>query len=289
MVEIIFTYVLCFILRVVEYFGLHTDRTIIGEAVIHKILGIVIMIAVAKKLAYSAEDIGFTKGKSRWNILKGVAFGISAFIPAYVVEVLITMNAGSFKALDVFVSTYAIDKNLGNRTAAVFFLICILGNVINVVMEEGMFRGLFARILSQKHTFLATAVITSVFFGMWHIVGPVRNYIEGTSSLTGMVVNSIILVASSTLVGLKFTMLTSMTGSLYFAMGDHFVNNTIVNLLHVITGSGADEMMVVRVSIAQTISFLVVLACYIKVRRDNAAEHASQAGFGESRGNLGIQ
>lgn len=72
------------------------------------------------------------------------------------------------------------------------------------------------------------------------------------------------LVVTSTLVGFKFAMLTKMTGSLYMAMGDHFVNNTIVNLLHVVSDTGADEMMVVRVTIAQSVSFILVLLCYIR-------------------------
>ena len=50
----------------------------------------------------------------------------------------------------------------------------------------------------------------------------------------------------------------------YMAMGDHFVNNTIVNLLHVLSDTGADEMMTIRVSVAQTISFIAVLVWYIR-------------------------
>lgn len=50
-----------------------------------------------------------------------------------------------------------------------------------------------------------------------------------------------------------------MTGSLYAGMADHFFNNCIAtNLLHVITESGIDEMMIVRVLIAQVLSFVVI-------------------------------
>ena len=82
-------------------------------------------------------------------------------------------------------------------------------------------------------------------------------------SMNGMIANIVMLVVTSTLVGFKFAMLTQMTGSLYMAMGDHFVNNTIVNLLHVVSDTGADEMMVIRVAIAQSVSFILVLAYYI--------------------------
>ena len=55
---------------------------------------------------------------------------------------------------------------------------------------------------------------------------------------------------------------------LYMAMGDHFVNNTIVNLLHVVTNSGVDELMIARLAIAQSISCTIVIVYYlIWVRR----------------------
>ena len=97
------------------------------------------------------------------------------------------------------------------------------------------------------------------------MIGPVRNYYDGTSGLEGMIANVIMLLVTSALVGFKFAMLTEMTGNHYMAMGDHFVNNTIVNLMHVVSDSNADEMMVVRVSIAQSVSFILVLIRYISV------------------------
>lgn len=85
-----------------------------------------------------------------------------------------------------------------------------------------------------------------------------HNYVDGISSMRGMAANILLLVSTSTLVDFKFSMLTKLTGSLYMAMGDHFVNNTIVNILHVVSLSGADELMVVRITIAQAVSFFTV-------------------------------
>ena len=55
-----------------------------------------------------------------------------------------------------------------------------------------------------------------------------------------------------------------MTNNLYMAMGDHFVNNTIVNILHVVSKTGADELQFVRITVAQTLSFIIVLVYYLK-------------------------
>ena len=144
-----------------------------------------------------------------------------------------------------------------------FILICIIGNFINVLMEEGLFRGLFPRMLNSRRFWKVTG-ICSLLFGFWHIVGPVRNYIDGQSSFQGMIATAIMLIVSSTLVGLKLAMITYMEGNLYMGMADHFVNNTIVNLLHIESSTGTDEMMFLRITVAQTISFLIVLLFFWK-------------------------
>ena len=75
--------------------------------------------------------------------------------------------------------------------------------------------------------------------------------------------NCLILILSSALVGFKFCLLTKLTGSVYMSMGEHFVNNTIVNILHVLSAGGADIYQVIRISIAQSLSFTVVLILFL--------------------------
>ena len=53
-------------------------------------------------------------------------------------------------------------------------------------------------------------------------------------------------VLTTGITGAKYCLLTKITGSLWMPMADHFFNNTIINLLHVITISGADELQVIR-------------------------------------------
>ncbi|MCR5318391.1 MAG: CPBP family intramembrane metalloprotease [Treponema sp.] len=252
-------YLVCFAFRIFEYFVLRTDRTWVGEAVVHKLIGILVLFICAGILHFTTAEIGFSKERALFNLCRGLAFGLCTFAVAYTVECLIINSRGNFDSLKLYVSTYAIDKNLGNNTSLLFFLICIAGNIINVLMEEGVFRGLFNKILSQKYSFILSALIASALFGFWHIVGPVRNFFDGESSMAGTVANAIMLVFTSALVGFKFAMLTKITGSIFMGMGDHFVNNTIVNILHVVSKNGADQMMAVRVALAQSLSFILVL------------------------------
>ena len=263
MPAVLLIYAVCFLFRVFDYFVLRTDQSFLGEAFVHKLIGIALLYVCAAFFKYKRNEIGYAKDNAASNTLKGLGFGLATFAIAYGAEILIVAVQGRFESLNLYVSAYAVDGNIGNQTAFVFFAICMIGNIINVVMEEGVFRGLFQKILENKFSFIPAAVIASVLFGFWHIMAPVRSFYDGTMSTGGFIANTIMLVVTSTLVGFKFAMMTKLTGNLYMAMGDHFVNNTIVNMLHVVTDTGADELMVVRISIAQSVSFIAVLTWYV--------------------------
>lgn len=264
---VIFIYFLCFIVRFLEYFILRTDETFWGEAFVHKLIGIVILFIAVRYYNFKFAEIGFAKNQILYRLLGGLAFGLFVFIPAYLVEIIIAVMQGRFETLDLYVSAYSVNGTIGNQTGFLFFVICIIGNIINVLMEEGIFRGLFQKILEKKYSFAVSATIASGLFGLWHIMAPVRSYYDGTMSYKGFVANAILLVVTSSLVGFKFALMTKLTNSLYMAMGHHFINNAVVNMLHVVSSTGTDEFMVVRITIAQTVSFVTILVWYIFVRR----------------------
>ena len=215
---VLLIYLLCFAFRVCEYFALRTDQTFWGEAFVHKLIGIGILCAAIKLLSLDFKTIGFAKKHVAQDLLKGLLFGLSIFAAAYGVEIIISVFQGSFQSLRLYVTAYAVDGNMGYQTGLIFFMICFAGNIINVVMEEGVFRGLFQRLLQEKYSFLLSAIIASCLFGLWHIIAPIRNYYDGISSMGGFLANAAMLVVTSGLVGFKFAMMTKISGSLYMAM-----------------------------------------------------------------------
>lgn len=271
MLAVISVYFICFILRFMEYFLLRTDETFWGEAFIHKLLGIVILFAALKVYRLKPAEIGFVKKDALRRLSEGMAFGLFVFVPAYSVEIFIHIMQGRFEALSVYVSAYSVTGTIGMQTGFLFFLICIAGNIINIIMEEGVFRGLFQKLLEKRYSFFLSAVIGSSLFGLWHIVAPVRSYYDGSLSRNGFIANTILLTTTSALVGFKFALMTKLTDSLYMAMGHHFINNVIVNMLHVVSDNGADTFMVVRIAIAQSISFIIVWIWYVRSNRINQA------------------
>ena len=265
--SVLLIYFICFVLRLFEYFVLRTDLSVIGEALFHKLAGIGILFLFARMYQYKADEIGFSLEKCGLKLIYGLLFGCFCFAIAYFVEVLIVKSSGSYSGLKFSVTSYSVNGNLGNNTGFIFFAICIFGNIVNVVMEEGVFRGLFIRRLQEKFSYSSTAILSAVLFGFWHGVAPIRSFIDGESSVMGLCMNCLILILSSAVVGYKYGLITKITGSGFMAMGDHFVNNTLVNILHVVSENGSDNLQMVRISIAQTLSFILVLIYYFYKKR----------------------
>ena len=275
--SVLLIYALCFLFRLFEYFVLRTDSSVIGEAIFHKLMGIAILILVAHLYKYKAADVGFSLNKCGIKLISGLFFGLFCFAIAYFIEVLIVKSSGSYSGLKLYVTSYSVNGNLGNQTGLLFFALCILGNIVNVVMEEGLFRGLFIRCLQEKFSWSLAAIISAVLFGFWHVVGPVRSFVDGESSVFGLCMNCLILVLSSAVVGYKYGLIAKITGSCFMAMGDHFVNNTLVNILHVVCKNGTDQFQMLRISIAQTLSFILVLIFYFYSKK-----HKKQIQISES-------
>lgn len=275
--SVLLIYCICFILRLIEYFLLRTDSTVIGEALFHKLAGIAILIIFARIYKYKADEVGFSLDKCGLKLASGLIFGLFCFALAYFVEVLIVKASGSYTGLQFYVTSYSVNGNLGNQTGLFFFALCIFGNIVNVVMEEGVFRGLFIRRLQEKFSYSSTAIISAILFGLWHGVAPVRSFIDGDLSVFGLIMNCLILILSSAVVGYKYGLITKITGSGFMAMGDHFVNNTLVNILHVLSENGADQLQMVRISIAQTLSFILVLVYYFYSKKHKKSPQISES------------
>ena len=256
-------FMLCLSVRFVEYFLIETDKTAIGENVLHKVVGIILLALVLKKVNLTWGDIGFQKNGLVSGILKGLLLGTVCFAVSFGLELAISVLQGNPAHLEIYISSFTLTGSQIKNTDFVFFLLCVLFNVINVWMEEGVFRGLFLKMLSKTKPFMQANFIAAFLFGIWHIVMPIRSYVNGEMSFAAMVLMGIGYIILAGIMGIKWGLLYHITGNLWAGLGDHLFNNTVAtNMLHVVSLKGADELQIVRIMAAQIISFAFVIAIY---------------------------
>lgn len=248
-----------------EAIFLRLDESIFAENFINKIFGIFILFLILHLLKWKWEDIGFKKNNIGKNIALGLALGFGAFFVAYLVEIIILSGQNQFLGIGLFTTGFSLTGDPVIHTGIGFILMCVLFNIINVIMEEGTFRGLFCKLISIDHSIKVAILFQALLFGLWHIVTPFHNFVDGDIGFVGFIGLSIGYVILAGIMGIKWGLLKKMTGSLYAGMADHFFNNCIAtNLVHVMTVGGFDELMIVRIVIAQILSFMIIVLIYRK-------------------------
>ena len=251
-----------------EAIVLRMDETVLGENCINKIFGIVVIFVVLHIVSMKPSDIGFTGSGLLKSIGIGLALAVISFAVSYSIEIIILSNQGYDPVLGVFTTGFSLTGEVDIHAGFGFILMCVFFNIINVVMEEGTFRGLFDKLTVSKHSDRFALLFQAFLFGVWHIVTPIHNLIDGDIDLTSFIILAVGYIILAGMMGIKWGLMYHMTGSLYSGMADHFFNNCIAtNLLHVVTYRGIDDMMIVRVMIAQLLSFVIVIAVWMKKKK----------------------
>lgn len=256
----VFIFLILLLVHAFEAIALRMDQTIFAENFINKIFGIVLLFVLLKQLHWDISTIGFKKYGLVKTILKGFALALFSFFIAYTIECSILYFQEKKIHLGFFITGFSLTGVGSIQTGIGFVFINIFFNIINVIMEEGTFRGLFYQLINTRYSLKTALFIQALLFGIWHIVTPLHNWIDGEISGMGFVSLSIGYIILAGMMGVKWGLLYRMTGNLYAGMADHFFNNCIAtNLLHVVSNTGIDEYMIFRILIAQIFSFAIVV------------------------------
>ena len=257
-------FAICGAARTIEYYLIRTDKTVVAENFVHKLFGIGILLIVLKMLDLKPKDIGFVKFDIS-SMGKGLLLGLCCFAVSYSLEMGILLLQGKGPSFEFYATGFSLSGGEVKRTALGFILLCVFFNVINVIMEEGLFRGLYLKLTEPVSGFTKANLFAAFLFGIWHWVMPMRSFTDGDLSLGNLIAMGIGYVILAGVMSIKWGLLYKMTGSLWAGLGDHLFNNVIAtNLVHVITESEADSMQIVRIVVAQLLSLVIVLFAYKK-------------------------
>jgi membrane protease YdiL (CAAX protease family) len=224
------------LLRIVDIFLLPIAEAT-GEAILHKALGLALVVAYVWAAGPRLAAIGL---HGRW-------VGKAAFIGASGPVIILILGFGLQWAV-----SHAADEQAALVVAAVdyttglakpglgFALWLLLGNVVNSSMEEGLFRGIMLPHFRRRLSPWQANILQAVIFGLWHLAWPIQHWMAGRIDLATAVSQAVPWVLGATISGLAYGYLFLKTDSLWAPWTMHTVNNTLLNLVHIRTAEGLD-------------------------------------------------
>jgi len=249
----VFLFIVIFAIRMIEIFVLRLDE-IWGEVFISKLLGFLIIIGYLYMVKRKPSDIGL----HFHNLLKSISIALIimtlSIALSYLVEWIYLTGRGMHPSLLFAPLSYAIDSEYAMEGGLLFGLWLFFGNLVNSLMEEGLFRGVMITHFRVNLSFWKANFLQAFLFGIWHIVWPIKSYIMEQMSAQEAIFTSVGYIFSSGLIALVWGYLFLKTGSLWTPWLAHTLSNSVMNLLHTVTVQGFDTGFLLRMSILPIIA-----------------------------------
>ena len=248
------------IVKYIEFLFIRTDQTIITDNVITKIFCIIATLIAMKSCRLKLTDIGLKFKNTFKYIGCGRGLGIFTFAISYGLEMSLLAVQGKAPKLSMFITNFGLSGATAEVSlSALALVICVLVNIINVLAEEGMFRGFILKVVTERWGFRAGNYVQALLFGIWHIVMCVLGVYDGQMSVLQAVVFAIGYVVLAGILAIEWGTCVSMTGVLWVGLSEHFFNNFIGNFLHVVSSTGTDEFQIIRIVLSNFLSLGIVL------------------------------
>lgn len=253
-------FVLCSIVEYIEFLFIRTDQTIIADNVFTKIFCIIATLVVMKNNGIKIRDLGFKNNKVIKYLGCGLGLGMLTFAISYGVEYIILTAAGKNPNLEVYITNFGLAGATSEVSlSAMAVIICIVVNIINVIAEEGLFRGFILKVVSEKCDFKVANMIQAILFGMWHVVMCVLGVYDGQMTILVAIVFGVGYVILAGILGIEWGVCVNMTGVIWMCVAEHFFNNFIGNILHVVSSTGTDELQIIRIVLSNVLSLIIVI------------------------------
>ena len=263
------------IVKYIEFLFIRTDQTIIADNVITKIFCIIASLVAMKVCGLKLSDIGLKFKNTFKYIGCGLGLGIFTFAISYGLEMGLLAAQGKEPKLSMFITNFGLSGATAEVSlSALALVICVLVNIINVLAEEGMFRGFILKVVTERWGFKTGNYVQAFLFGIWHIVMCVLGVYDGQMSVLQAVVFAIGYVVLAGILAIEWGTCVSMTGVLWVGLSEHFFNNFIGNFLHVVSSTGTDEFQIIRIVLSNFLSLGIVL--FINKRNKKNAGLASE-------------
>ena len=160
----------------------------------------------------------------------------------------------------------AIDTGTGAMGGLFFTLFYLVGQIVNALMEESIFRGVMLPHFMLKSGFWKANALQAFLFGLAHLVFPFSSWVRGQATSGEAIAEAIPLLIATTVGGLVFGYLYYRTGNLWTAVFAHLIDNAIGLFFHIQTASRLNAETDILMLASLGFIGLVVLAWAVSKR-----------------------
>ncbi|MGD2147508.1 MAG: type II CAAX endopeptidase family protein [Anaerolineae bacterium] len=229
-------YIIAWIIKILDTFVFRLDE-IIGEAILTKALGFILVAAYVWMTRRKLTDIGFRARNLGLSLILTVAgFGF-VYTLAFTSQ-LVILGASGEEADLVF---SAVDPRTGLSGGLLFGLWLVFSNLVNSAMEEGLFRGVMLRHFLVRYAKWGAIFLQAALFSLWHLSWPLRHLLDGQIPLGQVAFEAFGLTLSTLVSGVVYGYFCYRTNNLWGPFAAHTINNSIFNVLFIRSAAGVQS------------------------------------------------
>jgi membrane protease YdiL (CAAX protease family) len=226
-------YSIAWIIKIFDTFVFRLDE-LIGEAILTKALGFILVAAYVWVSRRRLSDIGFhARNLGITLLIAVVGFGL-IYALTFTTQLVILKASG--EEADLVFS--AIDPKTGLSGGLFFGLWLVFANLVNSAMEEGLFRGIMLRHFLVRFSKWGAIFLQAALFSLWHLSWPLRHLLDGQVSLGVVAFEAFGLTLSTLVSGVVYGYFYYRTNNLWGPFVAHTINNSIFNVLFIRTTAG---------------------------------------------------
>ena len=251
----------------IDVFLFKSDLTVLGDAFYSRSFSFVILFLYiwASKDSFTLLGISKKQEKFTAGILYGTLFSV---IPLFIVTIIECIYFGltDIAAINLNFSPPSLSyvRSEENLTPVVAVVIYVFTTFFGSAFKEFFFRGFMLKKLKKVMDFGWANLIQSALYMSFTLVLLVRNLVNGyyddTTSRLGVFI-IVFYVVHETLAGIKWGLMTRVSGSTYIATVDHFLyvflSNSIFITNRYVTWSFMTHMLAIQI-----VSLLFTLIYY---------------------------
>ena len=232
-VVMIILFIMACIIKFLDGFVFRLDE-LIGEAILTKLLGLILVAAYVwvcrrriREIGFHAQDLGTAL------LIAFVGFG-TLYALAFTSQLFLLKASGEDAA---FVLS-AVDPKTDMSGGLLFGIWLLFANLVNSAMEEGLFRGLMLRHFLVRFSKWGAIFLQAGLFALWHLSWPLRHLLDGQATLGEVAFEASALLVGTLISGVVYGYLYYRTDNLWAPFVAHTINNGIFNVLFIQSSKG---------------------------------------------------